>query len=525
MITTDRGLPKLRYVILVSAVLVVLAHWLQDTTGLSLGDEGYLWYGTLRTAEGDVPIRDFRSYDPGRYYWCAAFSHLFGDGLLGLRRSSAVFQLLGLLCGLLALTRVIRNPFLLASCGICMTLWMQPVYKLFEPAVAMMAIWFGVRLLEKPSKAHLLVAGIFVGLAAFVGRNLGLYCFLAFACIILYLRFKMHTLPLWRSVWIWTVGIVVGYSPQLAMIVFIPGYASSFIDSVVFLHARGGANLGLPVPWPWSASLSSSGLSIVTELSLGVSFLLFPIFLGGSVAYLLLAPRHRIAERHLLVACLFVGLFYSHHAFSRAELYHLSGAIHPVLMGLIAAAFIPGKQYRRAILSAALIAATLPSATGGISVLQRLRLPEKKFVLADIRGDSVWISRRKAHLLNSTQDLVKERVSAEESILIAPHETVLYPMLGRKAPIWDPYLLWPHTEKKQVEMIADLEKNNTQWALVFFGAVDNTDDRSLRKAQPLLWAYLAREFEPVPVSGFTPDTSLMRRKDSQGSETKPELPQ
>ena len=63
-------------------------------------DEGFLWYGVLQTRAGEIPIRDFQSYDPGRYYWCAAWSFLFGGGILGLRASIAVMQAVGLFFGL-----------------------------------------------------------------------------------------------------------------------------------------------------------------------------------------------------------------------------------------------------------------------------------------------------------------------------------------------------------------------------------------------------------------------------------------
>jgi hypothetical protein len=66
----------LRYglvIVLFSLALAVARFLVQGDIGLDLGDEGQLWYVTTRTALGDVPLRDIRSYDPGRYYWGAAW--------------------------------------------------------------------------------------------------------------------------------------------------------------------------------------------------------------------------------------------------------------------------------------------------------------------------------------------------------------------------------------------------------------------------------------------------------------------
>ena len=82
------------HILLLAVVLAGCSFALQGRQGINLADEGFLWYGTQQTAHGKVPLRDFQSYDPGRYYWSAAGMHLFGEGLVSLRFSETVFQVL-----------------------------------------------------------------------------------------------------------------------------------------------------------------------------------------------------------------------------------------------------------------------------------------------------------------------------------------------------------------------------------------------------------------------------------------------
>src|SRR5688572_9589370 len=113
-----------------SVLLCAALHLAFGNYDIGLADEGYLWYGVQRTLAGEVPLRDFQAYDPGRYYWCAAFAPLVGDGIVGLRFAAAAFQALGLTFALLVATRFTRSLAGLAFCGLVLGLWMFPRHKL-----------------------------------------------------------------------------------------------------------------------------------------------------------------------------------------------------------------------------------------------------------------------------------------------------------------------------------------------------------------------------------------------------------
>jgi len=56
-----------------------------------------------------VPLRDVRSYEPGRYYWSAAFLRGLGPGVKSVRVSLAAAQGVGLVFAFLLLRRIVST--------------------------------------------------------------------------------------------------------------------------------------------------------------------------------------------------------------------------------------------------------------------------------------------------------------------------------------------------------------------------------------------------------------------------------
>jgi hypothetical protein len=514
------ALAPVRHGVLLPAVLALALSaamlLAQRRLDFTVNEEGFLWYGAVATAHGDVPLRDFYSYDPGRYYWAAAWTPLVGEGVLGLRLATAAFAALGLFCGLLAARRAIANPVVLAGAGIVLTLWLLPRNKLYEPAVEMMAVLAAVALIERPDRRRHLLAGAMVGFGAFMGKNHGVYLAVAFLALILLLYLRRGgeaeppspapVLGLAGRLRAWIGGIALGASPLLVMLALVPGFLRSYVDSVLFFVQQGQTNFPRPVPWPWHYELSAmSPWDAAQIFSIGFCFLLTVVFFAlGGVAVIAM-PGLRLRRHALLAASVVVGAVYTHHAFSRADLAHLAPSIHPLLLGLLAlpaacAAAARGPRARRALRMSAgaavgLLLAAVTCATAIPAQPLYHQLTTHVMTPYTIAGEELWLRPRTLAVIAWVEDQVAARLPPHAPILLAPNLPGLYTILGRRSPVWNVYPIWPATGKLDERMLGELRRHHVAWAFIQNTSVDARKELLFRNSHPRVWDYLMRRFE------------------------------
>ena len=520
-----------RNLLILSSVLVILAFLLQGNVGFNLADEGFLWYGTIRTALGEVPVRDFQSYEPARYYWGALwFKLLRNDGIMALRVSQAAFQFVGLTLALLLLRRVLKSWIPLIFAAIILTRWMFPMWKIYEPVIVIAGIYFAVLIIENPSRLRHLLAGIFIGLAAFFGRNHGLYCAAAFVLLLFYLNWTSDKRVLLQRLGVLSAGVVIGYLPMLLMLAFVPGFLSQFKATILFT-LNWGTNLRLPVPWPWRQSYQSVGArEVINRAAIGVLYLVLPAFYLFALVRLFL---RRTSNLHpVFIASVFLGVVYLHYTFERPQLYYVAWTIPPFILGLLSVPGLFASQLRKKlhiaiwIILAALTISALEMAQENYFTIKIKSLAKAKLmgryggdyaeamnaqglVKTDVKGDSLWVLSDTATMIDQMKAIDQNLVGPNEQILIAPYSPGLYAVLQKRSPLWQIYFLLPY---EQEAMVQDLERKRVNWALVCHHYVDNRPELAFRHTHKLLWDYLAKNFERTTTTNLDPTCELMRRR-------------
>ena len=61
-------------------------------------------------------------------------------------------------------------------------------------------------------------------------------------------------------------------------------------------------------------------------------------------------------------------------------------------------------------------------------------------------------------------------------------------------------------------MIAALEKDRVNWAIIQNAEVDGMEERRFQVSHPVLWKYLMDRFEPVPDPRLPAEHQLLRRR-------------
>ncbi|SFO03728.1 hypothetical protein SAMN05216386_2440 [Nitrosospira briensis] len=488
---------------LASSIVFALFLW-QGHKGFNLWDEGYLWYGVQRVMLGEVPIRDFTSYDPGRYYWSSALMSLKGDnGIMALRGAVAVFQAIGLFAGLLLIARSTTQRFknwssvyLLLS-AVTLTVWMFPRHKLFDISLSILLIGALAFLIQNPARLRYFICGMCVGLAAVFGRNHGVYGVVGSVGVMAWLAInpgRRAGAPRFiEGTGLWVAGVAVGFTPVLLMIGLVPDFAGNFWASIRFLFEVKATNLPLPIPWPWRAPFGSAPLGeTIRGLLIGLFFIATVVFGVVAIAWVSWQKSRKKATSPILVAAAFLALPYAHYAYSRADVGHLAQGIFPLLIGCLAllAAQRPKIKWPLALLlCGASLWVTHISHPGWQCVAS------KQCVSIEISGDELSVPPHVANDVLLLWKLTDEYAPGGRSFIATPFWPGAYALLGKKSPMWETYSLFPRSEDFQREEIERIKITNPGFILVYDWPLDGREELRFRNSRPLIHRYIVDNFE------------------------------
>lgn len=498
-----------------------LLLWLQGDVLFGLLDEGFIWYGGWRVTLGEVPIRDFESYDPGRYYWTALWLHLLGPGVDTLRFSFALFQGIGLTFGLLVLRRIHPRWWFVLLGGIILCLWMYPRFKPFEPAIAMAGVYFAVRLLERPDALRHLAAGVFLGLAAWFGRNHGLYGTIGFAIVIVIAWWKVdRSAPIQRLA-AFALGVVIGYLPMLGMAAFVPGFFDAYLERLLEHFRLGYTNVSKPIPWPWDTFREQVGTVgvIVTlrssQFLTGAIIVAWPFVVAAAFIYVATRRERLRGAQLVLAAGAAWAVGYYHYLLSRPIPDYVAMSILPLLLAVMAVPFlIPDRAWLRGLVLGGMLA--------GLSLLTfymagKMSYLYKKLNLDDLEtvqigGAELRVRHKTASVVRALETIERDYLEADDRIIIAPFWPAAYVMLGRRSPIWDNYIHFPRTEERQREIIHELDSGGVDWAVVGDVALDGQEHWRMKHKNPILWRYFNERFEEIPLADLPESYRFLKRK-------------
>jgi hypothetical protein len=508
----------------VSLLFVLVAFLWFGHRGLNLWDEGFLWYGVQRTMLGEVPLKDFMSYDPGRYYWSAAvMSMMGGDGIVFLRVAVSIFQFFGLFCGVYLIAR--SRPRLRSVDGVVLlfaaavfVLWMFPRHKLFDISISIFLVGILACLAGSRTPRHYFGAGVGVGLIAFLGRNHGVYGAVASVAVMAWLLIGEGAREAAvKKISSWCVGVVVGYAPMLFLILFVPGFEDAFLNGVKFQISRGSTNLPLPIPWPWLVDFSTSfWLDSLRAFLVGVLFVSLLIFGGLSLLWVFLERLRGRAVPPVFVGAAFLSLPYAHYAYSRADVGHLSQGIFPLLIGCLLLIFRQNGK-RRGLLLLGLLAISLIGVGAnqpGWNCSGDNRCD--KLVVA---GDKLEVDSATAKNVQLILDLAEKYSGEHRAFIATPYWPGAYALLGVKSPLWANYALWSRGVDFEQEEIERIKAANPGVIIIVDLPLDGREELRFRNTNPHIYEYVVENFHALPDSDARcPSCRVFVAKDFSGED-------
>lgn len=477
-------------------------------------DEGFLWYGARQVMSGDVPLRDFMAYSPGRYYWSAAIMWIMGNsGIIALRIAIALFQIIGMVIGLGTISCGVRKKsfvFMLLA-ALTLVLWMVVRHKIFDTTVSIILVGALSFLVSNPCKYRFFLAGMAVGLAAAFGHNHALYgVFGSFGAMIWLGINREHKTGLVEGLLLWCLGGVVGFLPVLMMFALIPGFFEAFLSSVLAILGRSSTNISIPVIWPWNVLFGEIPLKYaLRQMFTGFFFLGLPAFGFLGIGWIFFQRLMKKKSHPAVVGSVFMALPYAHHAFSRADTAHLAQGIFPFLIGMFALFSIleDKKKWVFSVLLYGITAFVIMPAHPGVHSYRH-------FVEVQLGCDTLWVNSGTASNISLLKELEKKYAPNGQSFVAAPFLPGAYAVLDRKSPMWEIYALWPRDAEFQKKEIERIKAADPGFILLNDKPLDGRDELRFANTHRLIDAYFKNNFDLLKGCDIPPSFQIYVKRDT-----------
>ena len=489
--------------VVLSSLVAAAVFSLQWRYGFNWGDEGWLWYISQRTALGNVPLRDFFSYDPGRYYWSAAVFKLLGrSGFFEQLLANYLFAVIGLAVTYLAMFRAGLSRSWRISILLLLGIMLGfPRHKIYEQTLSLICVSAIAFLFAAPQRLkRWLLLGVVIGFAAFVGRNSGVFCSIAVVIAYVLLRIRGEAPPLTRALGVVAAGIAIGYSPLIFIIVGVHGFASPFWQSILMTPHWAWS---LPVPFPWRVHLRGlHGLDLLQARA--VSWLCVAVPL--TYAFFLWRTVRSRAEFHgaewLSVAASAAGVGFLIHAFYTADFFHIAQGVVPFVIA--AGAFsahlwrIAARRWSMAVFCGLvfLVLATWLPLEPLVQHLRTKRDAQESVEQIRIDGRLFEVDAAQAAVMKTIEAAFRQCGPGDGKFMAAPYYPGLYAFLDTRAPFWDTYYLWPRSDQVQQAHIDALQQNRT--ALILLNpesAMNGRVNLELVRTYPRLVEYITAHYQ------------------------------
>lgn len=466
---------------------------------INIQDEGYLWYGTQQVSKGLIPVRDFESYDPLRYYFIAAVQFVVQDtSIWSVRLTSA---LVSAVCVFIALQLINKNskqqfsliPLIIMA--VATYLWMFPSHKVYDILASLLILLGLGNWINRSNLRAAFIVGLVCAVAAQINRNHGLYGAVSTVCVLVWIirQRNLHWRDALQHILLIAAGCVTGLLPFVSMILFVPGFGDAYLKyQVLYFIEVNATNLSKPIPWPWNVNFTGrSWVSIWSQILVGAFFcyvILTALFGWTLVVWHWYKKQTQRLNPYFVASAVLIPI-YAHHIFSRADLGHLTQGFMPVL--LMTTFFL--REHTTLRWNAVFVVFTVARLLVMIPVHPLYLCRNDACPSITVNGVVYQGNRQITTQVSNVVDVIVQK-NAQESFAIVPYSPGIYALLSATSPIYFSYNVYAQSTDEEQIQIAQLEQKRIRLILVDTSKVDGRQDLGFARTSPLTYAYIRSSY-------------------------------